>query len=287
MALRREGKSVINLDGCNAVVTGAGSGLGRAFAIELARRSARLVLADVNEAAAEETSRLARENGRSSADEATVLVAACDVTSAEAVERLAVFAEERLGPVDLVINNAGVAVGGETGVVSLEDWEFVIGVNLWGVVHGCHAFVPRFRDRTHGAILNVASAAGLLAPPRLGPYNVTKAAVVALSETLFSELRGHGIGVTVLCPTFFQTQILDSSRGVQTEQQRAAVRELMRRSRLQAPDVAKAALAAVERGRLYAVPMTDGRLLWALKRLVPETFHKLLSTSIARRRFEG
>jgi len=279
---------MIKLDGCAAVVTGAGSGLGRAFALALAKRSARLVLADINQAAAEETAKLVRaERPGDAPDEGAAMVFACDVTSAEAVEKLAVFAEERLGAVDLVINNAGVAVGGEMGAVSLDDWRFVVGVNLWGVIHGCHSFVPRFRARKKGAILNVASAAGLLAPPRLGPYNVTKAAVVALSETLYAELRDDGIGVTVLCPTFFKTQILDSSRGTTDDKQRAAVQKLMDDSKLQAPEVAKAALAAVENGNLYAVPMTDGWLLWTLKRLMPQTFHRLLATSLAKRRFEG
>jgi NAD(P)-dependent dehydrogenase (short-subunit alcohol dehydrogenase family) len=274
------------LDGCRAVVTGGGSGLGRALVLALARRSARVVVADVDRAGAEETARLARAENPA-AGEDSALVFPCDVSSAESVGELAAFSESRLGAVDFLANNAGVAVGGEVGAVSLEDWRFVVGVNLWGVVHGCHAFVPLFRSRKRGAILNVASAAGLLAPPRLAPYNVTKAAVVALSETLFTELRDDGIGVTVLCPTFFRTRILDSSRGVSDEKQRAAVGRLMDASKLQAPEVAQAALAAVERGRLYAVPMTDGRLFWALKRAMPAAFHRLMATSIARRRFDA
>ena len=278
------------LDGCGAVVTGAGSGLGRALAVELARRSARVVLADINQAGVEETARLVRAERAAAGgapDEGAAMGYVCDVTSAEAVEKLAVFAEERLGGVDLVINNAGVAVGGDMGAVSLDDWRFVVNVNLWGVIHGCHSFVPRFRARKKGAILNVASAAGLLAPPRLGPYNVTKAAVVSLSETLYSELRDDGISVTVLCPTFFRTGILDASRGTTDDKQRATVNKLMDESKLQAPEVAKAALAAVENGNLYAVPMTDGWLMWTLKRLMPEMFHRLLASPLARKRFEG
>lgn len=269
------------LDGCRAVVTGAGSGLGRALAVELSRRGARVVLADVDLAGAEETARQIHEAGR--ADEGAALVSRCDVTSPEQVEALAQFAEQRLGGVDFVANNAGVAVGGEVGAVALDDWRFVVGVNLWGVIHGCHTFVPALRRQGRGAILNVASAAGLLAPPGMAPYNVTKAAVVSLSETLYSELRRERIGVTVLCPTFFSTQILASSRGPTDDAQRAAVQKMMDRSRVQAPDVARAALRAVERGSLYAVPMWDGSILWLLKRLAPSTFHGLLGSDLARR----
>ena len=94
----------------------------------------------------------------------------------------------------------------------LDDWRWIMGVNLWGVIYGCHVFAPLFRAQGRGHILNVASAAGLLAPPGMAPYNVTKAAVVALSETLAGELKTSGVGVTVLCPTFFRTNIGKSAR---------------------------------------------------------------------------
>jgi NAD(P)-dependent dehydrogenase (short-subunit alcohol dehydrogenase family) len=273
--------SGFKLDGCRAVVTGGGSGLGRALALELSRRSARVVIADVDVVGGEETARLIQESGRR--DEGAAVVHRCDVTSAEQVEDLARFAEERLGGIDFVANNAGVAVAGDVGVVSLDDWRFVVGVNLWGVIHGCHVFVPRLRKQKRGAILNVASAAGLLAPPTMAPYNVTKAGVVSLSETLHAELRRDGIGVTVLCPTFFRTQILASSRGPTDDKQRAAVEKMMDGSRVQAPEVARAALSAVERGSLYAVPMWDGSVMWLLKRLFPSVFHGFLGSDLVAR----
>ena len=165
----------------------------------------------------------------------------CDVARVEEVEALAAAAERALGGVDLVINNAGVAVGGLVGEVPLDDWRWIMGVNLWGVIYGCHVFVPRLRKQGRGHILNVASAAGLLAPPGMAPYNVTKAAVVALSETLRAELRDAGVGVTVLCPTFFRTNIAQSSRAIDGKQ-RALVEKLMARSKIQADDVARLAL---------------------------------------------
>ncbi len=273
--------SGFKLDGCRAVITGAGSGLGRALALELAKRNARVVLADVDVPGAEETARQIQAGGRQ--DEGAAQVFRCDVTVPEQVEALAKFAEERLGGVDFIVNNAGVAVGGEVGETSLDDWKFVMGVNLWGVIHGCHVFVPRLRKQGRGAVLNVASAAGLLAPPGLGPYNVTKSGVVSLSETLHAEVGRHGIAVTVLCPTFFRTQILASSRGPQDAGQRVAVQAMMDKSKVQAPEVARAALDAVEKGSLYAVPMWDGSIFWLVKRLMPSFFHGFLGSDLAKK----
>ena len=177
-----------------ALVTGAASGLGRALAVALASRGARVLAADLDlEGARETAEQVTRAGGEGHAAEA-------DVTQAADVERLAREMDARFGGVDFVANNAGVAVAGPVGVVPLEDWRWAVGVNLWGVVHGCHVFVPRMRAQGAGHILNVASAAGLLSPPGLAPYNVTKAAVVSLSETLAGELYGSGVGVSVLCP---------------------------------------------------------------------------------------
>ena len=168
------------VDAPRAVVTGAGSGLGRAFCHELRKRGARLICADIDEAAAQKT-----------AAEVGGTAVRCDVAKIEDVEALAAAADRALGGVDLVINNAGVAVAGHVGDVSLDDWRWIMGVNLWGVIYGCHVFAPRLRKQGRGHILNVASAAGLLAPPGMAPYNVTKAAVVALSETLCAELKSQ------------------------------------------------------------------------------------------------
>ena len=243
-----------------AVVTGAGSGLGRAFCLELRRRGARLVCADIDEAAAQKT-----------AAEVGGVAVRCDVSRIEEVEALAAAAERALAGVDLVINNAGVAVAGLVGDVPLDDWRWIMGVNLWGVIYGCHVFAPRLRKQGRGHILNVASAAGLLAPPGMAPYNVTKAAVVALSETLSAELKQASVGVTVLCPTFFRTNIGKNARGSDAKQA-ALVEKLMSRSKLQADDVARIALDTAARNELYALPHADGRWMWRLKRWAPDSY---------------
>lgn len=249
------------------VITGAGSGLGRALCLELAKRRARLVVSDINAATAEETAALVKAAG------GEALVVPCDVTRAEQVESLAQAAFAALGGVDLLVNNAGVASGGEVGQLPLEAWRFVLDVNLWGVIHGCHAFVPRLRQQGSGHVLNIASAAGLLSAPFLAPYNASKAAVVALSETLYVELRAARIGVTVACPMFFPTQIATSARYTQANPGVEKVfQQLVEKGPMSAEQVARSLLAAVDDGALYALPMAQGRWLWRFKRLMPGTF---------------
>ena len=110
------------------------------------------------------------------------------------------------------MNNAGVAAGGLVGEQSLDDWKWIVDINLWGVIHGCHVFAPRFRAQRSGYILNVASAAGFVSLPEMASYNVTKAGVIALSETLCGELSPCGVRVSVTCPSFFKTNLMDVLR---------------------------------------------------------------------------
>jgi len=246
------------------VVTGAGSGLGRAFCSVLGSRGARVLACDINFDAVKETA--ARTGAHP---------AACDVANLDDVNRLADEAERVLGGVDLVINNAGVAVAGRVGEVSLDDWRWIFGVNLWGVIHGCHVFVPRLRRQGSGHVINVASAAGLLSPPLMAPYNVTKAAVIALSETLCGELRDDGVGVTVLCPTFFPTNIHKSARGATDPVMTKLVERMVTTGKPSAEEVAAIALDAAAAGELYVTPQADGRWMWRIKRMMPTRFHQL------------
>ena len=151
-------------------------------------------------------------------------------------------------------------------------------MNLWGVVYGCHYFVPGMRARRRGHVLNVASAAAFGSMPGMGAYNVTKAAVVALSETLAAEAAGDGVGVTALCPGFFRTNILSEAVGMLSEEQRRYVEAEMARSKHAAADVARLAIEAVEAGSLYAVPHAEIRWLWRAKRLAPGLFARLAGT---------
>jgi len=258
------------------VVTGAAGGLGRAFCLALAERGAKILIADRDVAGAEETARQVGERGGSGH------AVACDVSRPHDVESLVARADTKLGGIDLLINNAGVAVGGPVGEIPLHDWEWITGINLWGVIYGCHYFLPRLKAQRCGHILNVASAAGLLSAPEMAPYNVTKAGVVALSETLAGELHGSGVGVTVLCPTFFQTNIMVSSRrAVLDEELESVVAQRMASSSIQADGVARAALKGCDSNALYVVPMSDGKWAWRMKRLAPERYYATMPRVIA------
>lgn len=250
------------------VITGASSGLGRAFAVELAARSGHLVLADIDPAGLEETAELVRAAGGRSTG---VL---CDVARADAVEELRDRALAELGHVDLLINNAGVAVAGAVGAVPLTDWTWIMGINLWGVIYGCHFFLPSMRERRAGHVLNVASIAGFAQAPEMAPYNVTKAGVIALTETLAAELRPHGVGATVLCPWFFQTNIAKSARSHTAANATEQIEKWMKRSSVQATQVAQAAIHACDKGKLYAFPHREARMLQMFKRSAPSLFHQ-------------
>ncbi|WP_323775041.1 SDR family NAD(P)-dependent oxidoreductase [Alcanivorax sp.] len=249
-----------------AVVTGAGSGIGRAFSEELARRGGAVVCADINLDTAQETvDRITRAGGRAWAVQ-------CDVSVQAQVEALAEQADALLPePVNLVINNAGVGVGGKPiGEISLDDWHWTMGINLWGVIHGCHVFAPRLKAQGYGGIINVASSASFAAGPLMGPYNVTKAGVLALSETLAAETSGTGVNVTVLCPTVVNTNIFTSGRidaGVAP-----LMNKIVELTGVSAEGVALTTLKALDRGQLYVLPQLDARMIWRAKRYLPATY---------------
>jgi short-subunit dehydrogenase len=255
-----------------AVLTGAGGGLGRALALQLARPGARLLLADIHRPRVDETAELCRARG------AEAHVTTTDVADAAQVEELGRHADERLGRIDLVVNNAGVAATGAVGEAPLSNWQWIMSINLWGAIYGCHVFTPRLIAQRGGAILNVASAAGIACAPTMAPYNVTKAGVIALSETLAAEVAQYGVGVTVLCPVFFKTNLLETAR-VASDEERRMAEAAFANSTMTADTVAAAALRAVRRGDLYCLPMREARLMWRIKRLMPQRFHKTLASA--------
>ena len=256
-----------------AVVTGAGSGIGQSFALELGKRGGTVVCADINLAAAEKTVSLLAELG------AKGFAVACDVGQAEQVAELAEQAEKLMQhPVTLVINNAGVGLGGKFDELSLEDWQWVTHVNLWGVIHGCHYFVPKFKKLGYGAIVNVASAAGYTAAPEMTAYNVTKSGVLALSETLSAELKKANIKVNVLCPTLVPTNIIKNGR-IPSRYSGLADHALMNFAMTTSDSVAKLTLNRLDQGKLYTIPQLDAKLFWLMKRASPTLYAKLLGFS--------
>ncbi len=254
-----------------AVVTGAGSGIGRSFAMELAKRGGTIVCADINLNAAEETVQLIQAETAGQA-----FAVQCDVGIKEQVYELSEQAEKLMGhPVTLLINNAGVGLGGKFDEVSLEDWQWCMHVNLWGVIHGCHYFVPKFKKQGYGAIINVASAAGYTAAPEMTAYNVTKSSVLALSETLSAELRSANIRVNVLCPTLVPTNIMKNGR-LPSRYSGLADQLLMNHAFVTSDQVAIKTLNRLDAGKLYTIPQPDAKLFWLMKRASPSLYAKML-----------
>lgn len=192
-----------------AVVTGAASGIGRALAQRFAREGMKVVLADVEPAALEQAAHEIDASG------ATALAVRTDVSKAAEVERLAQAALDKFGAIHILCNNAGVVTSAPTWMNTVADWEWVLGVNLWGVIHGVRTFTPILLSQGAEAhIVNTASMAGMICGPGSAPYNVSKFGVVALSETLHHELTmlGAPVRVSVLCPGFVNTNIADAAR---------------------------------------------------------------------------
>ncbi len=240
-----------------AVVTGGASGIGRALCLAFAREGARVVVADVDEAGM----------GRTAADVAAAgsraVAVRTDVSRLADVEALAERAAKEFGAVQVLCNNAGVAVHVGLESASHKDWEWVIGVNLWGVIHGVETFVPRMiAQKQPGHIVNTASMAGLIASQGFGIYNTTKYAVVGLSETLQKDLRPYDIGVSVLCPMGVATNIHDSERSRPAHLKHAGGSRggevtLIGRT-LTADHVAERVLRAIRANRLYIITHEEG-----------------------------
>lgn len=247
-----------------AFITGAGSGLGLALAKALAADGWTLGLFDRN------LERLTTVEAQF-ADAGVRLVAyPGDVTQAdELTVAINSFAATHDG-LDVMINNAGVAGGGALMEVSLEDWRWIIDINVMGVVHGSRAAIPHLQRNGTGLLINVASAAAFASPPGMVSYNATKAAVVSISETLVNELRSAGIQVSVVMPSFFQSSLLETLRG--PEYARAIAHKAMQRSEYSVEDVARELLKEAADGSIYIVLPRLARTMWRWKRWMPLRF---------------
>lgn len=243
-----------------AVVTGAASGIGRALAERFGREGMHLVLADVEAPALAETEAALAGTG------VAVLAVPTDVARADQVDDLAARAYERFGAVHVLCLNAGVFRGGLVWECTVADWEWVLGVNVWGTIHGIRAFLPRMLEAGEdGHVLVTASMAGLLSGPMAGVYTVSKFAAVALAECLHHDLEAQGapIGVSVVCPGPVDTRIADAARnrpaalaGTSAGPEAQVVEDMLRslaRSGLAAGELAGVVVDAVRAGRFYVV----------------------------------
>jgi NAD(P)-dependent dehydrogenase (short-subunit alcohol dehydrogenase family) len=241
-----------------AAVTGAASGLGRSMALAFAGEGMDLALADVDEV------NLSSVQEEVLAKGVRAITLKVDVSNAQQIEIFRDQTLTRLGGVHVVCNNAGVSPLGAVWENSAADWQWILGVNLWGVVHGVRAFAPHLIAQDEGHIVNTASVSGLISPPGSCAYNVTKHAVVALSESLYHDLgeRNSRVGVSVLCPAYVPTGIVDSERSrpkelaastksEQTLAREAMLRKAVKSGKVSADQVAQAVVAAIKDERFY------------------------------------
>jgi NAD(P)-dependent dehydrogenase (short-subunit alcohol dehydrogenase family) len=250
-----------------AFITGGASGLGLSMAQLLAADGWHLGLLDVDGAALEAAVTRLRATGSGSVNPYFGDVAA----AAFVHESIAGFALEFQG-LDLLVNNAGVAVAGAVEATPPADWNWIVGINLLGVVWGCQAALPVLKRQGNGLIFNIASSAGFAAAPQMAAYNATKAGVIALSETLASELAGSGIQVSCAMPGFFRTHLLDHMRAPPEENKLA--HRIMDNSGHEPDEAARALLGAAAAGDLYIVWPPEYRWAWRLKRWFPQWFLK-------------
>ncbi|HXY34219.1 MAG TPA: SDR family NAD(P)-dependent oxidoreductase [Planctomycetaceae bacterium] len=253
------------------LITGAASGLGRAIALRLARDGWNLCLADVNDTGNEETLQLVRQAGGDG------FVEHLDVREIDAWQDLRERLRERWPRLDLLVNNAGVAGSGRVGEYSIENWHWIVDVNLWNGINGCHTFVEWLKANPRGGhIINTCSLAAIASAPTMAAYNVTKAGMLALSETLYGELLPYNVGVTAVCPSVFRTNLLDRSRWCQPEERRLFEKGFAE-AKMTAEHVADAAIRAMHRKQLYVMEPFEARFNWYLKRLNPTWFLRKVS----------
>ncbi len=246
------------------VVTGAGSGIGRVSALAFASEGAKLVLSDISEERLKEVAAEVALKG------AAVLTYKTDVSDKRQVEELADFVMKECGRVDILHNNAGVAVGARVENTSIEDWEWIVGINFWGVVYGINSFLPYMISQKYGHIVNTSSMAGLVGSPGAGAYCATKFAVVGLSEALRAEVRRYGIGVSVICPGLINTNIVRDGRTYLSENgaaNRSTVEKFFKDYGRPPEKVARAVLKAVRKNKAVVPVGLEAWIPWYIKRI--------------------
>ncbi len=258
------------------VITGAGSGIGRATALAFAREGSILVIADKDE------QRLKTVQGEIESLGTKAFVKQTDVSDKSQVQMLAQFVIKELGKVDVLHNNAGVSVGGRIEDTSLEDWEWLLGINLWGVIYGVHYFLPSMIKQGYGHIVNTSSVLGLAATPATGTYSTAKFAVTGLGEALRPEVRKYGIGVTTVCPGLINTRIVADGRMKTGDNSRSRKENVVAyfKNHGKPPElVARAILNAVKKDRAVVPVGGDAWMYWYIKRLSQRLFNRIMNYS--------
>ncbi len=256
-------------------VTGAGSGLGAAMAEVFAGEGWRVAVTDIDGARARETLERIEAGGGAG------FALAQDVTSEDDWAALESAVQAHWGGLEVLVNNAGVATAGTVVDTPPDDWDWVLGIDLLGVVRGCRRFGALMQRQGRGHLVNVSSFAGLAGAPGISSYGVAKAGVIALSEALRIELDRAGVGVSVVCPAFVETRLTETMRATEPGTQ-AQVKRWMSRSGVTAENVARATFEAVQANRFWVLTHKETRWLWRLKRWSPETYYRLVKRQLAK-----
>lgn len=275
----------MNLDGKVVLVTGAAHGIGRATAIAFAAKGSRLALADIEVEGLEKTvADIEKGGGRA-------LSLKVDVASEAEASSMIDQTIDEFGTLDVLVNNAGVSVSGPADATPIEDWRWIVDINMWAHVYAMRAALPYFKKRGGGHLVHIASAAGIFGTPGLPAYSMTKFAVYGLAESLAISLRGTGIRVSVVCPMFVDTDIVTRGRlhvepevGIDSETWQAFSRELLRAQGIPPEKVADAIVDAVEVGRFLVLPHPEVLGIAQVKWADPESFIGQAAEAAAARR---
>lgn len=250
-----------------AFITGAGSGLGLCLCKELASDGWTIGMSDINGIALEKAAAVIKRLG------GNPITFGLDVSDKDAYREVSQKFLIAVGGIDLLVNNAGVGDGGYVEEYGLENWDWLLSINLNGVIYGNALFIPQFKKQKSGAIINVASAAAFTSLPRMAAYNVSKAGVRALSETMDAELRAHGITVSCVMPTFFKTKVMQYARGNQEEVEMSKM--IFATSTLTPEQVAKHALKQAAKGKFHIILPTDAKFMFFMKGWFPSVLLRL------------
>ena len=250
------------------LVTGGASGLGLALVRALVARGDHVLATD-----------LRADRPDALPDAAAYLP--LDVRSDEAWAAALAHVRETWGGLDLLVNNAGVAAGGRIDVATMDEWHWIVDINLLGVVRGCRTFTPLLKEQGNGHIVNTASLAGLVHAPGMAAYNTVKAGVVALSETLSHELAPHGIDVSVVCPSFFRTNLGSSFQGADTEMEEAG-KKMVSGSKRTADEIAAVVVRGIDARRDVILTDRDGHVAWRAKRFARPAYTAVMKRAAKR-----
>ncbi len=247
-----------------AFITGGGGGLGRALSLALAKDGWTIGITDIKEEALAESKKLIEDAG------GKVFTYKFDVSKKEDYKTAFDDFVSKAGGLDLLINNAGVGDGGLIGEYDLAHWDWITGINQMAVIYGSHFAVPILKKQGSGHIISIASAAGLANMPNMGMYNVTKAAVISLMETIYAEVKGFGVDASVVCPTFFRSNIMQHHKG--DENSAKIGQTIIQRAKFSPDDIADYILTQAGKGQFYILHPWQAKMVFHLKRFLPNFF---------------